>query len=39
MEVNFGAKQKSPYQRLQTKTEIWLLRTRKIGTLKKLLKN
>ena len=39
MDVNFGVKGKSPYQQLQTKIEILLLRTRKIGVLRKLPKN
>ena len=39
MDVNFWAKGKHLLQRLQTKIEIWLLRTRKIGALKKLSKN
>ena len=39
MDVNFWAKGKHLLQRLQTKIEICLLRTRKIGAPKKLSKN
>ena len=38
-DVSFGAKGKCPWQRLQTKIEIWLLRTKTIGALRKLLEN